>query len=298
MHESCSNPAPVIRRCPLKHVCRVEAMPQNRGGFARGRTIGGRRNQERLARYGTVVCLSGNVYDPVLPDGRSSVLCKHPRLAYESLLLSAPATQHPNLLPRIAAGDAAATREFIARYGGLIWSLARRFSLSGADAEDAVQEVFIELWRNAARFDASIASETSFVAMISRRRLIDRKRRLSRRPDQQELSEFIADGSADSWRGTVPQTAASGSTVATAAHTEDTTRAARALDDLTIDQQRVLRLSILRGLSHEAISQSLDIPLGTVKTHARRGLMRLRELLGGGRSSTQPLQPSTEGGRA
>ena len=57
------------------------------------------------------------------------------------------------VLPRIAAGDPAAVPDCITRYGGLVWSLARRFLGNAADAEDAVQDVFIELWKNAARFD-------------------------------------------------------------------------------------------------------------------------------------------------
>ena len=65
------------------------------------------------------------------------------------------------------------------RFGGLVWSLARRVTRSTAEADDAVQEIFVDLWRSASRFDPSIANETTFVAMIARRRLIDRGRRRS-----------------------------------------------------------------------------------------------------------------------
>ena len=82
-----------------------------------------------------------------------------------------------SLLNRVAAGEMAAMQECINQYGGLVWSLARRFSASAADAEDAVQEVFITLWKYASRFDESKGSETTFVSMIARRRLIDRLRR-------------------------------------------------------------------------------------------------------------------------
>src|SRR5436190_14026687 len=95
-----------------------------------------------------------------------------------------PAMQSSNeeapLLGRVAAGDEAAVRECLARYGGLVWSIARRFEPS--DAEDAVQEIFLDLWKSAARFDRAVASETAFVAMIARRRLIDRRRTRGRRP--------------------------------------------------------------------------------------------------------------------
>src|SRR5689334_2870619 len=97
------------------------------------------------------------------------------------------ASTAPSLLARVAAGDAAAVRECIAQYGGLVWSIARRFELS--DAEDAVQEIFLDLWKSAARFDPSIASEATFIAMIARRRLIDRRRTRRRRPTTEQLPE-------------------------------------------------------------------------------------------------------------
>src|SRR5215813_10857739 len=90
------------------------------------------------------------------------------------------------LLARVAGGDPGAVRDCLARYGGLVWSIARRFE--GGDAEDAVQEIFLDLWRSAARFDPQIASEPAFVAMIARRRLIDRRRTRQRRP----ITEAIA----------------------------------------------------------------------------------------------------------
>lgn len=153
-------------------------------------------------------------------------------------------------------------QQCIDRYTGLVWSLARRMCLNGADAEDAVQEIFVEVWRNAFRFDPSIASETAFIAMIARRRLIDRRRRLSRQRDRVPLED-----SPDLDEKPGPELG------------EEAGIAARALEELSSEQQRVLRLSLLQGLSHEKISAATGLPLGTVKTHARRGLMRIRELL-------------------
>lgn len=180
------------------------------------------------------------------------------------------------LLPRVARGDQAATRECIARFGALVWSLARRLMVPSSQIEDAVQDVFIEVWKNAGRYDEAIASETAFVAMIARRRLIDRLRKNGRRLDRGELSEGVeADARAGGWRGQGGEQ----SDLARQAMSEEAVVAARALDQLSQDQQRVLRLSIYRGLSHDMIAQVLGLPLGTVKTHARRGLIRLRELL-------------------
>lgn len=170
-----------------------------------------------------------------------------------------------SILQRIASGDTGAVRECIDLYAGLIWSLARRMTLNGADAEDAVQEIFVEIWRNAFRYDPNIAAETAFIAMIARRRLIDRQRRNSRQRDRVQLDDQERSAA-------VPQRAELG---------EEAAVARRAIEELNPEQQRVLRLSILHGLSHEKIAVATGLPLGTVKTHARRGLLRVRELLSG-----------------
>lgn len=170
--------------------------------------------------------------------------------------------QESALLGRVAAGDQVAVRELVARYGGLVWSIARRFDAN--DAEDAVQEIFLDLWKNAARFDPSIASETAFVAMITRRRLIDR-RRMRRRHDARiepvtELPVVMDEASQ-------PDTCA------------EAKQAARALSQLRPEQQQVLVMSTCHGMSHGEIAEQTGMPLGTVKAHARRGLLSIRAAL-------------------
>lgn len=176
------------------------------------------------------------------------------------------------LLHRVSEGDPGAVQECIAKFAGLLWSLTRRAGFAGAEAEDAVQEIFAEIWRNGAKFDPGIASDTAFIATIARRRLIDRRRRLGGRPQPQTI---IAD------EALPPATAEPKAELG-----EEATKAAKALQLLSPEQQRVLRLSVYEGLSHESIARSTGLPLGTVKTHARRGLMRLREMLNGNGSGT------------
>ena len=72
------------------------------------------------------------------------------------------------ILNRIANGDQDAVQECLKTYGGLVWSLARRMLRNSDDAEDAVQEIFVDIWKNAGRFDPSQSSETTFIAMIAR----------------------------------------------------------------------------------------------------------------------------------
>lgn len=172
----------------------------------------------------------------------------------------------PNsVLQRVATGDQAAVQECLDRYGGLVWSLARRACFNLADAEDAVQEIFLDVWRSAARFDDSVASETTFIAMIARRRLIDRRRRQSRVPTAETIARNTQMPEQSPTLGTEVS--------------EEAQVAAAALNQLRPEQQNVLRLSIYQGLSHERIAEATGLPLGTVKTHVRRGLIRIREAL-------------------
>ena len=177
-----------------------------------------------------------------------------------------------SILQRVASAEPGAINECMDRFGGLVWSVARRYCSNAGEAEDAVQEIFIDIWKSAGRYDAAIASETTFVAMIARRRLIDRNRKKARRPDTSTLSE-----------GTPIPMEMEGERTEVS---EEAAMAARAMTQLRPEQQRVLQLSIFHGASHEQIARSTGLPLGTVKTHARRGLIRIRELLQQGRDGS------------
>lgn len=168
------------------------------------------------------------------------------------------------LLPRIAAGDELAVRECIARYGPLIWALVRRWSPELSDAEDAVQEVFVDLWRSAARYDAMRASEAGFVAMVTRRRLIDRLRRRQRAMEFEPLPDdfdIAHDTGIDLDRELRVE------------------RARAALRALPTAQRTMLELALLHGRTHDEIARETNTPLGRVKSHIRRGLLRAQSLL-------------------
>lgn len=175
------------------------------------------------------------------------------------------------LLLRIADGDRSAVPECISRYGGLIWSLARRRLASREDAEDAVQEVFVDVWRSADQFDPLVAEEITFVAMIARRRIIDRLRRRAVLPQTDSIDEAGA--------VTVPDPAGAASVGRRLEMGEDARIADEHLGQLKPDEQQVLRLSIYDSLSHAAIAERTGLPLGTVKSHIRRGLDSLRRKL-------------------
>ena len=171
------------------------------------------------------------------------------------------------VLPRVAQGEATAIAECLDRYGGLVWALARKHCGNRDMAEDAVQDIFIQLWRAADRFDVNIASEATFVSMIARRRLIDLHRRKDHLASSEPASEI------DTLSVRAPDAAAR------AELKDEAAKAESCLCKLPNEQQKVIRLSIYEGLSHSRIAEATGLSLGTVKTHIRRGLIELREML-------------------
>jgi RNA polymerase sigma-70 factor (ECF subfamily) len=168
-----------------------------------------------------------------------------------------------SILERVASGDPLAVRQCIDEFGGLVWAIARRMTRSRADAEDAVQEIFIDVWRSAARFDSRQGSEKVFITTIARRRLIDRIRRgrMNAMMDGEEALEdvrFAEHGNHGEIR-------------------VEAERAAAVVARLKPDQRQVLRMGLLEGLTHSEIASVTGMPLGTVKTQMRRGLIQVRQ---------------------
>lgn len=170
------------------------------------------------------------------------------------------------MLPRIASGDRAAVEQCLQTYGGLVWSMARRYTGTNADAEDAVQDIFVDLWQSASRFDATKSSEASFISMIARRRLIDRVRRKSRQPSMESLLEDSSDVVGPNQKDPIELG-------------DEVEKAKHCFAKLSPRQRDVLQLSIHEGCAHQGIADQLGIPLGTVKTYARRGLIQLRDCM-------------------
>ena len=137
---------------------------------------------------------------------------------------------------------------------------------SHEDAEDAVQDIFVEIWRKAGKFDAGVASEATYITMIARRRLIDRYRRRTRHLATTSLIEETVDADAEheKWIEVSEQ----------AAHARE------CMQQLRPEERKILELSINDGMSQSQVAEATNLPLGTVKTHSRWVLIRLRVLLG------------------
>lgn len=144
-----------------------------------------------------------------------------------------------------------------------MWSLACRLSPSTSDAEDAVQEIFVDLWRNAGRFREDLGAEATFVSILARRRLIDRQRKHRRNPEPQSIHTTDVE---------YP-------TPVISTHlelAEDGVRATACLEKLRQNEREVLELSVYHGLAQTRIAEQTGVPLGTVKTLIRRALRQLR----------------------
>lgn len=135
-----------------------------------------------------------------------------------------------------------------------------------------MQEVFVDLWRSADRFDPQVAEEITFVAMVARRRVIDRLRRGAKR----HTASIEEAGATE-----VPDPAGDAAVSRLLELGEEARLADEHLAQLKPEEQQVLRLSIYDSLTHTAIAEHTGLPLGTVKSHIRRGLDSLRQKLSG-----------------
>jgi RNA polymerase sigma-70 factor, ECF subfamily len=171
---------------------------------------------------------------------------------------------------RMARGDSDALAEIYDRHGRLVYSLALRIVRDQADAEDVVQEVFSQAWRQASRYDAARGSVLGWLLTLTRSRAIDRLRGRRSRPEptvDAAVLDAIPDGAA--LADVQVQTAGQASQI----------RAA--VEGLSVLQRIAIELAFYEGLTHAEIAERLELPLGTVKTRIRQGLLKLRDRLAG-----------------
>lgn len=171
------------------------------------------------------------------------------------------------LLHAVARGDEGALARLYDRYRIILFSVIVRILNSREEAEDVLQEVFLQVWKRAKDFDQARGRPFTWLVTLSRSRAIDRIRQLGAR---QRLADSAAQNTPDAVSDAVADTL----------HSEQKEIVARALAALPEEQRRTLNLAYFDGLTQSEIAAQLGTPLGTVKTRMRSGMIKLRELLG------------------
>jgi RNA polymerase sigma-70 factor, ECF subfamily len=179
------------------------------------------------------------------------------------------ALEADELLVLVAGGDQKAFEDLYGLVSGPVYGLVRRVVRDPAQSEEVAQEVLLELWRSAARFDPGRGSALSWVLTLAHRRAVDRVRsaraagereqREARRahgPAFDQVAEEVEAGLEREW-------------------------VRRCLDRLTALQRQSVTLAYYDGYTYREVAERLSLPLGTVKTRMRDGLTRLRDCLGG-----------------
>ena len=174
------------------------------------------------------------------------------------------------LMQAIAEGDELAIDTLYDRFGTFVYRCVRQSLSDQAEAEDAVQEIFVRLWKTADRYDPNRAKLVTWVMLIAKRHAIDRLRRKQVRPTNITLEgDPMARGDAAGRRS---------------AGDEQDERRTILLDrirELPALQQEVLTRAYLQGFTLREVAEQLDAPLGTIKSALSRGLARLRDRLAG-----------------
>jgi RNA polymerase sigma-70 factor, ECF subfamily len=181
---------------------------------------------------------------------------------------SGPPGADQTTIERMARGDHDALGELYDRHVRIVYSLALRIMRDSADAEDVVQEVFAQAWRQASRYESTRGHVVGWLMNLTRSRAIDRIR--ARRSSRERMT---GDGEPvdlpDSGPAVDEQLAVAG----------EAARVRAAVGELSLLQRVAIELAFYEGLTHVEIAERLELPLGTVKTRIRQGLSRLRARL-------------------
>jgi RNA polymerase sigma-70 factor (ECF subfamily) len=176
---------------------------------------------------------------------------------------SADAPDDSALMSAIRSGNQDAMSRLYDRYSPVVYAVALRVLGETGAAEDVLQEIFMQLWRNPASFDASRGNIAPWLAVIARNRALDQ---LRKRKPSTELSETIVAVEVD--------------LAAKADRTRIAEKVGATLKQMPAAQRSALEMAYFEGYSHSEISRKTGEPLGTIKTRIRTGLIMLRKAVG------------------
>jgi RNA polymerase sigma-70 factor, ECF subfamily len=172
------------------------------------------------------------------------------------------------LVPQMARGDESAFQQVYDQVSSAVYGMVRRVLRNPAQSEEVTQEVFIEVWRNATRFDGQKGSALSWILMMAHRRAVDRVRSVQAGYDREDTVAAreqvrVFDEVAEEVELRLEQQ-----------------QVRRCLSSLTELQRESVTLAFYGGYTYPEVAKLLGAPLGTVKTRMRDGLIRLRDCLG------------------
>jgi RNA polymerase sigma-70 factor, ECF subfamily len=171
-------------------------------------------------------------------------------------------------LQRMAEGDHPALAACYDLMGPIVFSLAVRMLRDRAAAEDVSQDIFVQVWRQAANYDSDRGSPEAWIMMIARTRILDRIRSRGAGVVLKAVGDHLPDApAADDWPDDLAVTR------------EDAANVRQALAELPEEQRQAVELAFFDGLTHMEISEKTSVPLGTIKTRIRLGLIKIRDQL-------------------
>jgi len=196
------------------------------------------------------------------------MLASHDTVALMSEFDPGPPPDIDELMERVARGDQQAFASLYDALAPLVHGLVLRILRDPAQSEEVTQEVFLEVWRQARRFDADRGHARAWITVTAHRRAVDRVRAAQAASDRdlrEGIKEFQASYDDVEHRVEVSL---------------DSQRVHRALQSLTEAQREAIRLAYYGGYTYPQVAEVLGLPLGTVKTRIRDGMIRLRDALG------------------
>ncbi len=177
------------------------------------------------------------------------------------------------MIERIGRGDQSAFSALYDRLSRPLYSLALRMLGDAGDAQDALQDVFLQIWSRAATYNPEQSTVFSWTVLLTRSRVIDRLRARKRR--LRVVASATGDEDADVADASTMESAAD-----TADKNDEAARVRSVLNNLPSEQREAIELAFFGHLTHHEIAARLGEPLGTIKARIRRGLLKLRERLG------------------
>ena len=171
-------------------------------------------------------------------------------------------------LVSMARGEHGALASCYDAMGTIVFSLAVRMLRDRPAAEDVTQDIFTQVWRQAGRFDPARGGPEAWIMMIARTRILDRIRSRSAGIKLKSVGDNLPDSpDAEDW----PEDAA--------ITREDAVNVRQSLSTLPADQKQAVEMAFFDGLTHQEISEKLKVPLGTIKTRIRLGLLKIRDAM-------------------